>query len=136
MEHLKKIKKKALEDLEEFGQKKELNLGDYTTIHMLTDTIKNIDKICMLEEEGGYSQAVDMDRRMMPHYNQGGHSYADGGNGSNGTYSQRRDSMGRYSKAAEDKNRIIKDIEKMTDKFTDAEWDVMEDFVRRIREAS
>lgn len=131
MEHLKKIKKKALEDLEEFGQKKELNLGDYTTIHMLTDTIKNIDKICMLEEEGGYSQAVDMDRRMMPHYNQGGHSYVDGGN-----YSQKRDSMGRYSKAAEDKNRIIKDIEKMTDKFTDAEWDVMEDFVRRIREAS
>lgn len=131
MEHLKKIKKKALEDLEEFGQKKELNLGDYTTIHMLTDTIKNIDKICMLEEEGGYSQAVDTDRRMMPHYNQGGHSYADGGN-----YSQKRDSMGRYSKAAEDKNRIIKDIEKMTDKFSDAEWDVMEDFVRRIREAS
>ena len=131
MEHLKKIKKKALEDLEEFGQKKELNLGDYTTIHMLTDTIKNIDKICMLEEEGGYSQAVDMDRRMMPHYNQGGHSYADGRN-----YSQKRDSMGSYSKAAEDKNRIIKDIEKMTDKFSDAEWDVMEDFVRRIREAS
>jgi hypothetical protein len=68
---------------------------------------------------------------MMPHYNQGVHSYDDGGN-----YSQKRDSMGRYSKAAEDKNRIIKDIEKMTDKFTDAEWDVMEDFVRRIREAS
>ena len=135
MEHLKKIKKKALEDLEEFGQKKELNLGDYTTIHMLTDTIKNIDKICMLEEEGGYSQAVDMDRRMMPHYNQGGHSYADGGNNGGG-YSQRRDSMGRYSKAAEDKSRIVKDIEKMTDKFTDAEWDIMEDFVRRIREAS
>lgn len=86
-----------------------------------------------------YFKRTDVSGRplpMMPHYNQGGHSYADGWNGSNGTYGQKRDSMGRYSKAAEDKNRIIKDIEKMTDKFTDAEWDVMEDFVRRIREAS
>lgn len=146
MEHLKKIKKKALEELEEYGQKKDLSIGDYTTIHMLTDTIKNIDKICMLEEGGGYSEAVDMDRRMMPQYSQagrggGGNSNAGGQGGSSygngGNYSQqRRDSMGRYSKAAEDKNRIIQDIEKMTDKFTDAEWDVMEDFVRRIREAS
>lgn len=135
MEHLKKIKKKALEDLEEFGQKKELNLGDYTTIHMLTDTIKNIDKICMLEEEGGYSQAVDMDRRMMPHYNQGGHSYADGGN-NDGGYSQKRDSMGRYSRDSGEKERIVRDIEKMTDKFTDAEWDVLEGFVRRFRQGA
>ena len=130
MEHLKKIKKKALAELEEFGEKKELNIGDYTTIHMLTDTIKNIDKICMLEEEGGYSQAVDMDRRMMPHYNQGGHSYTDGG------YRQKRDSRGRYSRAAEDKNRIIRDIEKMTEQFSDEEWDMLEGFLHRIREAS
>ena len=27
--------------------------------HKLTDTIKNIDKICALEEEGGYSEAGD-----------------------------------------------------------------------------
>ena len=130
MEHLKKIKKKALAELEEFGEKKELNIGDYTTIHMLTDTIKNIDKICMLEEEGGYSQAVDMDRRMMPHYNQGGHSYTDNG------YSQKRDSRGRYSRAAEDKEKIVRDIEKMTDKFTDAEWDVLEDFLHRFRQTA
>lgn len=130
MEHLKKIKKKALAELEEFGEKKELNIGDYTTIHMLTDTIKNIDKICMLEEDGGYSQAVDMDRRMMPHYNQGGHSYTDGG------YSQRRDSRGRYSRDAGDKEKIVRDIEKMTDKFTDAEWDVLEDFLHRFRQTA
>ena len=135
MEKLKKLEKKTLEDLEEFADKGELNLGDYTTISMLTDIVKDIEEIFM-KMEGHYSQAPYGDGRMLPHYNQGGHSYADGGNGSNGTYSQKRDSMGRYSKAAEDKNRIIKDIEKMTDKFTDAEWDVMEDFVRRIREAS
>jgi len=33
-----------------------MGAGDLEVIHKLTDTIKNIDKICMLEEEGGYSQ--------------------------------------------------------------------------------
>jgi hypothetical protein len=130
MEHLKRMKEKLHKELKEFDKKDDLSMGDVTTIHMLTDTIKNIDKICMLEEEGGYSQAVDMDRRMMPHYNQGGRSYTDGG------YSQKRDSRGRYSRAAEDKNRIIRDIEKMTEQFTDEEWDMLEGFVHRIREAS
>lgn len=134
MEHLKKMKEKLMDELKEFDGKRELSLGDVTTIHMLTDTIKNIDKICMLEEGGGYSQAVDMDRRMIPHYNQGGHSYADGGNG--GGYSQKRDSRGRYSRAADDKHRIIKDIERMTDQFSDEEWDMLEGFVQRIRESS
>lgn len=140
MEHLKKIKKKAMEELEEYGQKKDLSMGDYTTIHMLTDTIKNIDKICMLEEGGGYSEAVDMDgMRMMPHYG-GGVSYAGGPGGGNsyndGNYSQKRDSRGRYSRDAGEKERIVRDIEKMTDKFTDAEWDVLEDFVRRFRQGA
>lgn len=129
LEHLKKLEKKTLDDLKEFSDKRDLNLGDYTTIAMLVDTVKDILEICLMKE-GGYSQAVDMDRRMMPHYNQGGHSYTDGG------YSQKRDSRGRYSRAAEDKNRIIRDIEKMTEQFSDEEWDMLEGFVHRIREAS
>ncbi len=158
MEHLKKIKKKAMEELEEYGQKKELSMGDYTTIHMLTDTIKNIDKICMLEEGGGYSEAMDMDRYsggwMMPPYSMagrgggGGGSNAGGGGSSNGGQSyggrsgeenysqQRRDSRGRYSRDSGEKERIVRDIEKMTDKFSDAEWDVLEDFVRRFRQGA
>lgn len=143
MEHLKKIKKKALAELEEFGDKKDLNIGDYTTIHMLTDTIKNIDKICMLEEGGGYSEAVDRDgMRMMPQYSMagrvgGGGSNAGGGNSYEDGYSQqRRDSRGRYSRDSGEKERIVKDIEKMTDRFTDAEWDVLEDFVRRFRQGA
>jgi hypothetical protein len=129
MEKLKKLKKKTLEDLEEFADKGELNLGDYTTISMLTDIVKDIEEICM-KMEGHYSQAPYGDGRMMPYYNQVGHSYTDGG------YSQKRDSRGRYSRAAEDKNRIIRDIEKMTEQFSDEEWDMLEGFVHRIREAS
>lgn len=151
MEHLKKIKKKALEELEEYGQKKELSIGDYTTIHMLTDTIKNIDKICMLEEEGGYSQAVEGDGRMASNYSRGG-SYS-GGSYNNGGSSQNRgggsynDGDG-YSQARrgqhyvrghysydDGKRKLVEDLENMTSRFTDKEWDMLEDFVRRIREA-
>lgn len=149
MEHLKKIKKKALAELEEFGDKKELNIGDYTTIHMLTDTVKNIDKICMLEESGGYSDAVDMDRRMMPQYSQagrgggnsngGGQSYGgsyagEGSSYENGYSQQRRDSRGRYSRD-EGKMKMIEDLEEMAGRFSDQEWKQLEDFMRRLRSA-
>lgn len=130
MEHLKRMKEKLHKELKEFDKKDDLSMGDVTTIHMLTDTIKNIDKICMLEEEGGYSQAVDRDGRMMPHYNQGGRSYNDGG------YSQRRDSRGRYSRDDGDKMRIVKELEQMRNLFNDDEWDMIEDIVHRIKGAA
>ena len=59
MEKLYDLKDKLCEELEEFARKQEMGAGDLEVIHKLTDTIKNIDKICMLEEEGGYSEAVD-----------------------------------------------------------------------------
>lgn len=130
MEHLKRMKEKLHKELKEFDNKNDLSMGDVTTIHMLTDTIKNIDKICMLEEEGGYSQAVDRDGRMMPHYNQGGRSYNDG------AYSQRRDSRGRYSRDDGEKMRIVKELEQMRNLFNDDEWDMIEDIVHRIKGAA
>ena len=130
MEHLKRMKEKLHKELKEFDKKDDLSMGDVTTIHMLTDTIKNIDKICMLEEEGGYSQAVDRDGRMMPNYNQGGRSYNDGG------YSQRRDSRGRYSRDDGEKMRIVKELEQMRNLFNDDEWDMIEDIVHRIKGAA
>lgn len=33
-----------------------MGAGDLEVIHKLTDTIKNINKICMLEEDGSYSR--------------------------------------------------------------------------------
>ena len=56
---MEKLKEKLFEELEEISRKPEMGAGDLEVIHKLTDTIKNIDKICMLEEEGGYSEAVD-----------------------------------------------------------------------------
>ena len=48
-------------ELDEIGKKGEMSAGDLETVHKLTDTIKNIDKITMLEE-GGYSRDEDYSR--------------------------------------------------------------------------
>ena len=56
MKALYDLKEKFYEELEELAHKGELGAGDLELAHKLTDTIKNINKICMLEEDGGYSQ--------------------------------------------------------------------------------
>ena len=71
----------------EIAGKGEMSAGDLETTHKLTDTIKNIDKILMLEEDGGYSRAGDWEADMRGTY------------GRESSYrGRRRDSMGRYSR--------------------------------------
>ncbi len=52
---LYEIRDMLCSELDEYAEKGELSAGSLETIHKLTDTIKNIDKICMLDENGGYS---------------------------------------------------------------------------------
>ncbi len=101
MKALYDLKDKLQIELDEIARKPEMGAGDLELVHKLTDTIKNIDKICALEEEGGYSQAVDMDGydRGNSYANRGkhyvrGHYSRDG----YGDYSQRRGRDGRYSR--------------------------------------
>lgn len=49
MEHIKKM---LCEELEEITAKGDISRSDLEDVHKLTDTIKNIDKIIMLEEDG------------------------------------------------------------------------------------
>ena len=84
MEYMHKIKKMLCKELEEYGEKKSLSGADVEMIHKLTDTVKNLDKIEMLEGDDGYSETY-------PYY-MGGSSYARG----RGRYAK-RDRMGRYS---------------------------------------
>ena len=84
MEYMNKIKKMLCKELEEYGEQKSISASDVEMIHKLTDTIKNLDKIEMLEDEGGYSGHYPM-------YDDGV-SYARG----RGRYAK-RDSRGRYS---------------------------------------
>ena len=86
MKHLEKLKEALCEELDKFGKSGDITVNSLEKIHKLTDTIKNIDKIMMLEEEGGYSEGY-MDDGMMY-----GNSYA------RGRRYAKRDSMGRYSR--------------------------------------
>lgn len=81
MKALYELKDKFEMELEELARKGELGAGDLELAHKLTDTIKNIDKICALEEDGGYSEAGDWEGRGS--YNRGS-SYANRGNTTSG----------------------------------------------------
>lgn len=56
MEDMRKLKDMLCRELDEFSRRDSIESYDLDTIHKLTDTIKNLDKIEMLED-GGYSQA-------------------------------------------------------------------------------
>ena len=97
MEYIEKIKKMLCKELDEYAMKQKISGADLDMIWKLTDTVKNLDKIEMLEEEsGGYSEARGGRGRSYMH----GSSYDDDmmyserrGRGRNA----KRDSMGRYS---------------------------------------
>lgn len=92
MEYIEKIRKMLCRELEEYGEKNRISGNELEMLWKLTDTVKNLNKIEMLEgsmedeysqRRGGYSRAMSYDDDM---------SYARG-RGSNA----RRDNMGRYS---------------------------------------
>ena len=78
MESMYDLKEKLCRELDEIASKPEMSAGDLETVHKLTDTIKNIDKIDMLEETGEYSQAGDWEMEGRGSYNRGS-SYANRG---------------------------------------------------------
>jgi hypothetical protein len=84
-----KLRETMTKELEAIERKGQLSMSDLDKVHKLTDTIKNIDKIEMLESDGGYSEESNWmaDGRMY------GTSYARG-RGDNA----KRDRMGRYSR--------------------------------------
>jgi len=107
MHDLYKLKDMLLEELNSYGQGKELSTGSLEMVDKLAHTVKNLCKICeSAEEEEEYSRA---DGRGGSYRMRG--SYADDG----GSYRRRRDSMGRYSREggysrAEEKEDELHDI--------------------------
>ena len=99
MHDLKDLLCAELEDCAEKGKKSgKMSMGDLDSIHKLTDTVKNILKIDMLEDESGYSEDGSYmgEGRIYGTSYDGydrGTSYARG----RGRYAK-RDSMGRYSR--------------------------------------
>ena len=90
MKSLYELKSMLCDELDKLAGQGELSAGSLETLHKLTDTIKNIDKIEMLEDEG-YSESGGMSRGA---YGRGG-SYG-GGSGYDGGGSYAR---GGYARA-------------------------------------
>jgi len=83
MNKMEKIRGMLCAELDEIADKGELSAGDLQSIHMLTDTIKNIDKIEYLD--GGYAEGMHVNHRMYDdgysnarHYVRGHYSMDDG----------------------------------------------------------
>lgn len=153
MEDLKDLLCAELEDYAEKGKKSgKMSMGDLDSIHKLTDTVKNILKIDMLEGEIGYSEdgAYMGDGRIYgTPYDDGmrrggGYSYARG----RGRYAK-RDSMGRYSRddgSMRRDGRGMRDgysrdegkaymMEQLEDMMEDAEKPAEKEALRRCMEA-
>ena len=138
MEYMHKIKKMLCKELEEYAEKKSLSSSDLDMIHKLTDTVKNLDKIEMLEGEEGYSETY-------PYYYMGGSSYARG----RGRYAK-RDSMGRYSSDMDDeyserkmrgyskdhaKDHMMSKLGEMMEDADPNEREILKDAMRKIEKA-
>lgn len=118
MKHLDALKDMLCEELEEITRKGELSAGDLDTAHKLTDTIKNIDKIQMLED-GDYSRTGEWEADMRGTYGR------DGNYGRGNSYANRGRHYvrGHYSRN-DGRMRMIADIEDMMQDATGEERDV------------
>ena len=141
MHDLKDLLCAELEDYAEKGKKSgKMSMGDLDSIHKLTDTVKNILKIDMLEEESGYSEDghyIGEGRIYGTSYDDDirrgvGYSYARG----RGRYAK-RDSMGRYSRdggySMEDGKVYMMD--RLSELMEDAEKPAEKEALRRCMEA-
>lgn len=138
MEKLHELKEKLWAELEELADKREMGAGDLEVVHKITDTIKNIDKICALED-GEYSEAVDgMDYgRGSSYANRGkhyvrGHYSRDGG--MDGYSSRRRDSRGRYSRD-DGRSEMMEHLEMAMDSATEQDKENIRRFMRQMENA-
>lgn len=139
MKALHDLKEVLCQELDEIAQKPEMSAGDLEAIHKLTDTIKNIDKICMLEEEGGYSKdggygGGSSYANRGQHYVRGHYSRDGGGsyNGGNGGYSSRRGgSRGGYSRD-DGRSEMLEHLEMALDSATEQDREAIRRFMRQI----
>ena len=115
------LREMLCEELDEYNRdaKNGLNERVLDTVHKLTDTIKNIDKIMMLED-GDYSRAGEWEADMRGTFGR------DAGNGYNRSNSYanrgRHYVRGHYSRT-DGRERMISDIEDMMQEATGAERD-------------
>ena len=136
MKALYELKDKPQDELDEIARKPEMGAGDLELVHKLTDTIKNIDKICALEEDGGYSEAGDYEGasygRGSSYANRGKH-YVRGHYSRDGRGGYSRDGrMGGYSRH-DSKEAMMEQAQEMMDNATtERERDAIRRFMSEL----
>ena len=143
MEKLHDLKKKLWAELEELAEKRDMGAGDLEVVHKITDTIKNIDKICMLEDGDSYSEAVDGDDygRGSSYANRGkhyvrGHYSRDDGRGGMGDYSSRRGGRSRGGYSRDDgRSQMMEHLEMALDSASDQDREIIKRFMRQLENA-
>ncbi len=143
MKALYDLKEMLHKELEEIARKPEMSAGDLEAVHKLTDTIKNIDKICMLEDESGYSEGGGWEAELRGEYGRGssyanrgkhyvrGHYSRDGYGHSRDGYSRAHQGDGRYSRA-DGRDHMMEQLEELMDQS--GSEDTREAIRRCIRE--
>ena len=138
------LKDMLCKEIDKIAKKGELSAGSLETVHKLTDTVKNIDKIMMLEgEEEGYSERgrrrdsmgrYSRDGGMMGGWEArggygGGHSYDDGGSSyAMGGY------RGGYSRG-DGKDKMLHELGEMMEDADEHQRRILERAMQEIRKA-
>lgn len=122
MEHLYKLKDALMDSLEDLDTVKSgrLKMSELEALNYITDTIKNIDKICMLEEDEGYSGAGNWEAHINGDY--GNSRRNDRRYDNESSYANRGKHLVRshYSRA-DGKEMTMKHLEKAMEAATDRE---------------
>lgn len=143
MKKLYDLKEKLFDELEEVADKPEMGAGDLELAHKLTDTIKNIDKICMLEEEGysedGYGRGMSYANRgkhyVRGHYSrEGGRDGMNDGDGYSSRRGGRRDSRGRYSRD-DGRSEMMEHLEMALDSADEQDRENIKRFMHELKNA-
>ena len=114
MHMIHELKEMLCDELEEYGEKGKLDVGDLEIVDKLAHAIKNIDKIIMAKEYG-YDDGMHHD-----HYS-GRSRYS---------HARHRDSMGRYSRA--DHKELVEDLRDVMEHADETMKGEFESFIRRI----
>ena len=114
-----KLREKLCKELDALIARPNLNMGELELVHKLTDTIKNIDKIEMFENESGYSEARGGRGRGRSSYgyNYDGNSY-DGSSYEGSDYSDRARHYVRGHYSNHSKKGLLEYMEELMDETT------------------
>lgn len=147
-DYMYELKEMLCDELESIVEKGELSISSLDTIHKITDTIKNIHKIEMLDGEkgsrGSYGDGTGYSERRRYSRDDGNSNHMDGSYDEGGdSYRRGRNQMGQYTSRASrvysregGKERMLKQLHSMMNTAeSDKEKESIQKCIRSIENA-